>query len=113
MYRSHAVVYEPSKPSSLPSTDAWLKPTTSLTGLGEKLRRVLRTTQPGYEVESGALFLRSSSIRPTLLTTYKRLPRMETAHRERTSGVHRLEWKAYVSCWSDFPMQGVNRFESS
>jgi hypothetical protein len=28
--------------------------------LGEKLRRVPRTTQPGWEVESGALFLGSS-----------------------------------------------------
>jgi hypothetical protein len=47
MYRSHAIVYEPSKPSSLPSIDVWLKPTASLAGLGEKLRRVPRTTQSG------------------------------------------------------------------
>jgi hypothetical protein len=47
MYRSHAGVYGPSKPSSLSSTDAWLKPTASLAGLGEKLRRVPQTTQPG------------------------------------------------------------------
>jgi hypothetical protein len=30
MYRSHAGVYGPSKPSSLSSIDAWLKPTASL-----------------------------------------------------------------------------------
>jgi hypothetical protein len=111
-YQSHAGVYGSSKSSSLLSTDAWLKPTSSLAGLGKKLRWVPRTTQPGWEVESGALFLRSSTIRPTLLMTYKRLPRMETAHRKRTSGVHRLAWEAYMSCWSGFPLQGVHRFES-
>jgi hypothetical protein len=31
-----------------------------MTVLGEKLRRVPRTTQPGWEVESEALFLESS-----------------------------------------------------
>jgi hypothetical protein len=108
MYRSHAGVYESSKPSSLLSTDAWLKPTVSLAGLGEKLRRVPWTTQSGWEVESGALFLRSSSICPTLLMTYKRLPRTGTARRKRTPGVHQLEWVAYVSCWSGFPLQGVH-----
>jgi hypothetical protein len=37
--------------------------------LGEKLRWVPRTTQPGWEVESGALFLRSSeSIQPCWLS---------------------------------------------
>jgi hypothetical protein len=46
MYRSPADVYGPSKPSSMLFTDAWLKPTASLAGLGEKLRQVLRTTQP-------------------------------------------------------------------
>jgi hypothetical protein len=46
MYQSHAGDYGPSKYSSLPSTDAWLKPTASLAGLGEKLRWVSWTTQP-------------------------------------------------------------------
>jgi hypothetical protein len=34
MYRLHAGVYGPSKPSSLLLIDAWLKPTVSLAGLG-------------------------------------------------------------------------------
>jgi hypothetical protein len=112
-YRSHAGVYEPSKPSSLPLIDAWLKPTASLAGLGEKLRCVPQTTQRGWEVKLGAFFLRSSSIHPTLLMTYVRLPRTGTARRKHTLGVHRLAWEAYVSCWSGFPLQGVHRFESS
>jgi hypothetical protein len=37
MYRSHAGVYGPNKPSSLSSTEGWLKPTASLVGLGETL----------------------------------------------------------------------------
>jgi hypothetical protein len=46
--------------------------------LGEKLRWVPRATQSGWDVESGALFLGSSSIRPTLSMTYERLPRTGT-----------------------------------
>jgi hypothetical protein len=42
----------------------------------------------------------------------KRLSRMGTARRKRTLGVPRLEWEAYVTCWSGFPLQGVHRFES-
>jgi hypothetical protein len=97
-YRSHVGVYRPSKPSSLPSTDAWLNPTSSLTWLREKLRRVPRTTQPGWEVESGSLFLRNSSIHPTLLTTHERLSRTGITHGKRTSDVRGLAWEAYVSC---------------
>jgi hypothetical protein len=52
-------------------------------------------------------FLGSSSIRPTLLMTCERLPRTATAHRKCTPGVRGLAWEAYVSCWSDFPLQGV------
>jgi hypothetical protein len=37
MYRSHAGVYGPSKMSSWSSMRAWLMPTASLIGLGEKL----------------------------------------------------------------------------
>jgi hypothetical protein len=62
-YRSHVGVFGPSKPSSLPSIDDWLKSTASLAGLGEKLRWIPWTTQSGWEVESKALFLGSSSIR--------------------------------------------------
>jgi hypothetical protein len=57
--------YGPCKPSSMPSTGAWLKRTTSMAVLGEKLRRVLWTTQLGWEVELGAVFLGSSaSVQP-------------------------------------------------
>jgi hypothetical protein len=35
-----------------------------------------------------------------------------TARRKRTPGVHGLEWEAYVTCWSGFPLQGVHRFKS-
>jgi hypothetical protein len=58
--------------------------------LGEKLGRVPRATQLGWEVELRALFLRSSTSHPTLLGQHERLPRMETAHRKYTSGVHGL-----------------------
>jgi hypothetical protein len=53
--------YGPGKPSSLLPTSVWLKCTDSMTVLGEKLRWVPRTTQRGWEVESGALFLGSSA----------------------------------------------------
>jgi hypothetical protein len=42
----------------------------------------------------------------------ERLSRTGTARRKCTPGVHGLEWEAYVACWSDFPLQGVHRFES-
>jgi hypothetical protein len=73
--RSGSVMWQvgTSKPSSLPSTDAWLKPTALMAVLGEKLRWVPWATQPGWEVESEALFLESSSIHPMLLMTRKML----------------------------------------
>jgi hypothetical protein len=37
---------------------------------------------------------------------------MGTAHRKRMPGVRGLAWEAYMVCWSDFPLQGVHRFES-
>jgi hypothetical protein len=94
------------------SIDAWLNPTASMVVLGEKLEQVPRATQPGWEVESGALFLGSSSIRPTLLGQRQRLPCTGTARRKRTSGVHGLAREVYVSCVSGFSLQGVHRFES-
>jgi hypothetical protein len=43
----------------------------------------------------------------------ERLPHTKTARRKRTPDVRGLEWEAYMTCWSGFPMQGVHRFESS
>jgi hypothetical protein len=60
----------------------------------------------------GSTFSREQCIRPTLLMTRERLPRSGTAQRKRMLGVHGLAWQAYVSCWSDFPLQGVHHFES-
>jgi hypothetical protein len=48
---------------------------------------------------------------PPLLGQRERLSRTEIVCRKRTSGVHGLAQKAYVSCVSDFPLQGVHRFE--
>jgi hypothetical protein len=45
-----------------------------------------------------SLFLGSSSIRPTLSVTRKKLPRTGTARRKLTPGVRGLTWEAYVSC---------------
>jgi hypothetical protein len=42
----------------------------------------------------------------------ERLSRMGTTHRKRTPGARGLKWEAYVARWSDFPLQGVHRFES-
>jgi hypothetical protein len=57
--------YGPGKPSSLSLTGAWLKRTALMVVLEKKLRWVPWTTQPGWEVESRALFLENStSVQP-------------------------------------------------
>jgi hypothetical protein len=56
----------------------------------------------------GSTFSREQCIRPTLLTTRERLPRMKTARRKRTPSVRGLVWKAYMLCWSGFSLQGVH-----
>jgi hypothetical protein len=60
----------------------------------------------------GAIFLRSSRAHPTLLMTCRRLSRTGTIRRKHTPSVRGLTWEAYVSCWSNFLLQGVHRFES-
>jgi hypothetical protein len=80
--------------------------------LGEKLGGGPADHSAGLGVVSGALFLRSSRVRPTLLVACERLPRTGTAHMKRTPGVCGLAWEAYVSCWSGFRLHGVHRFES-
>jgi hypothetical protein len=59
-YWSHASDIDSVNQCTLSSIDAWLKRTAFMAVLGEKLRQVPRTTQPGWEVESGVLFLGSS-----------------------------------------------------
>jgi hypothetical protein len=61
-----------------------------MTVLGKKLGGGPADHSAGLKVVSGALFLRSSRVRPTLIMAYERLPRTVTAHRKRTSGVRRL-----------------------
>jgi hypothetical protein len=70
------------------STAASLKPTVSMVVLGEKLRRVPWATQPGREVELGELFLRSSRIRATLLTTSERMLYADKVRYVLSSAIH-------------------------
>jgi hypothetical protein len=81
--------------------------------LGEKLDGGPVDHSARLGVVTGALFLRSSRIRPTLLMAYEWLPCTGTTCRKRTPSVRELVWEAYMSCWSGFPLHGVHRFESS
>jgi hypothetical protein len=72
--------------------------------LGEKLSGGPMNHSVGLGVVLGALFLGSSRVRPTVLVAYERLPCTGTAGRKRTSGIRGLAWKAYVACWSGFPL---------
>jgi hypothetical protein len=80
--------------------------------LGEKLGGGPTDHSIGLGVVSGALFVRSSRDRPTLLVACERLPRIGTTHRKCTSSIRGLAWEAYVSCWSGLHQHGVHRFES-
>jgi hypothetical protein len=80
--------------------------------LGEKLGGGPADHLAGLRVVLEVLFLESSRVYPTLLMACKRLPRIGTAHRKRTLGVHGLAWQACMSCWLVFPLHGVHRFES-
>jgi hypothetical protein len=79
--------------------------------LGEKLGGGPADHSVGLGVVSGALFLGSSKVRPTLLLACERFPRTGTARRKHTLGVCGLVWEEYISCWSGFPLQCVHRFE--
>jgi hypothetical protein len=86
--------------------------TASLAGSGEKLG-----TDPWIGQRRAVDCVRSPSSQEqwaysNLSMTHERLPRMGTARRKRTPDVRGLTWKAYVACWSDFPLQGVHRFKS-
>jgi hypothetical protein len=63
-------------------------------------------------IVSGALFLRSNRVRPTLLMASERLSHTWTARRKRTCGIRGLMLEAYISCVSGFSLHGVHQFES-
>jgi hypothetical protein len=98
--------YGSSKPSSLPSIDAWLKYTASMAVLGEKFKRVPWATQPSWVVESRALFLISSSICPMLLMTRERLLYTDhvryvwsmVKHRSSVENVWRIDRVSLAEC---------------
>jgi hypothetical protein len=84
-----------------------------MTVLGEKLggRPVYHSARLG--VVSGALFLESSRVCPTLMMACEMLPYTWIARKKCMYGVGGLAWEAYVSCISGFPLQGVHQFESA
>jgi hypothetical protein len=79
-------------------------PTASLAGSGEKLGMDPRIGQWCAVDCVGSPSSQEQWVCSTLSMTHERLPRMETARRKRTSGIHGLAWEAYVMCWSDFPL---------
>jgi hypothetical protein len=73
-YRSHAGVYGPSKSSSWLTTGAWLTPTASLVWLRRETGNGLAGRLAGLLwIVLGALFLKSSGIRPNLLESHEGL----------------------------------------
>jgi hypothetical protein len=71
--------------------------------LGEKLGGEPMDWSAGVlRIVSGALFLRSSVVRPSLLGQHGRLLRTETVCRKRTGGVHGPAQEAYMVCVSGF-----------
>jgi hypothetical protein len=60
----------------------------------------------------GSPFTREQWLCPLLLMTREWLSSTGTTHKKCMSGVHGLAWKAGVSYWSGFPLEGVHRFES-
>jgi hypothetical protein len=111
-YRSYAGFYGPSKPSSWLLTGAWLKRTASVVMLGEKLRWVPWATQPDWEVESGALFLRSSATVQPYWQLIKGCYALATWD---TYGLGPYADWAWDPCGMlvGFSLHGVHRFKSS
>jgi hypothetical protein len=103
--------YVPSKSSNMPSTDAWLKRIISMAVLGEKLSRVPRATQPGWEVESGVLFLGAVHPSNPVDDSWKVAIRGPREIRM-VEGHTRTEREKRVTCWLGFPLHGVHWFES-
>jgi hypothetical protein len=105
------LVYGASKPSSLSSTEAWLKLAASLVGLGEKLG-----TDPRIDQSVCCGFCREHFFSGVVgsIQIYRWLAKgcyMWT--NTYVDGHTRTEHGKCVACWSGFPLQGVHRFKSS
>jgi hypothetical protein len=71
--------------------------------LGEKLGgRPTDLSANVLRIVSGALFLGSSRVYPTLLGQCQRLPRTETVYEKRMSGIRGPTQEAYIACISGF-----------
>jgi hypothetical protein len=112
MYRLHAGVYEPSKPSSWSPIGAWLTSTTSLIGSGEKLgmdtwavsRRAVDCVGSPFSQEQWD---------PSKFVGVSQMVAICGPHEICMVLYHMwTERGKCVACWSGFPLQGVHQFES-
>jgi hypothetical protein len=103
-YWSHAGVMSPVSRCSL-LTNRWLAFITALMAIRrEKLGGGPTDWLASvWGIVSGALFLRSNKVHPTLLGQRERLPCMGTAHGKHTCCIRGLVKEAYVLCVSSFP----------
>jgi hypothetical protein len=106
------LIYGSSKPSSLSSTEIWLKLTSLLVGLGEKLGTDLWIGQPACcrlcrEPFSREQWDPSKSVYGSGKVTIRGILeiRMVDGHTWTERG-------KCVACWMSFPLQGVHRFGS-
>jgi hypothetical protein len=111
-YRSHAGVYGSSKPSSLSTTEAWLKLTASLVNSGEKLGTDPRSVSQRAVDYVGSPFSREQWDPSKFVGDLWKIVihllceiRMVWDHTQTERGMR-------VSCWSGFFLQVVHRFES-
>jgi hypothetical protein len=79
-------------------------PTASLADSGEKLGTDPQIGQRRVVDCVGSPSSRGQWAYSTLSMIRERLPHTETARRKRTPDVHGMAWKAYVVCWSGFPL---------
>jgi hypothetical protein len=98
MYRSRAGDMGPVNQCSLFINRCLAFITASMAVFGEKLGGGPVGHLVGLGVMSGALFLRSSRIRPMLMMACERLPHTWSAGRKHTLSIRGLAWEAYVSC---------------
>jgi hypothetical protein len=104
------LAYEPSKPSSLTSTEGGFTPTISMVSLGEKLGTDQSVVM--LWIGSRVFFSREQWLCPPLLMTSRKVVIHEPREIRMVDDHTRTERGKRVACWSDFPIEGMHRFES-